>query len=231
VAEVRALRLRASGARLFVEATVAIPRTMPFQQAHDIMDNIEKAVAAAHPSSDVMIHAEPHEGKDESIADRIRMIILGKGLGLPHKLEIVQKDQKYHIDFDIEYRKGKGFVEAHQLASDIEQDIHDKVQDVAKVTIHMEETSSGEVEKGEETGSETGLRKAIERSITEDRRVLRCSEMTLLKVGDRYHLSVNCQFEKERTLDEIHQVICEIETKLYDDFSNLRRITIHAEPG
>ena len=231
VSQVRGVRLRASGSSVFIEATIAIPRTMPFQQAHDIMDEIEKAILARHPNADVLIHAEPFESKDESIADRIRMIILGKGLGAPHNLEILEKDRKYHIDFDIEYKKGKGFVEAHDVASDIERDIHDKVDGVAKVTIHMEESTGGEVEAGAETGTEEQLRKGIAQSLNAERRILRHSALTLVKVGDQYNLSVDCQFDRSKTLDEIHRVICDVETKLYHRFRSLRRITVHAEPG
>ncbi len=231
VAEVRSVRLRTSGSKVFVDATVAIPRTVPFQQAHDIMDGIERAIHARHENAEVMVHGEPFESKGESIADRIRMIILGKGLGAPHNLEILQKDKKYHIDFDIEYTKGKEFVEAHDLTSEIERDIHDKVRDVEKVTIHIEEYNPGEMETGKNDVQEARLRKEIGLILNAERKILRYSELTLLKVGTRYNLTVNCQFEKTQTLDEIHRVICDVESRLHEKFRNLRRITIHAEPA
>jgi len=231
VAEVRAVRLRSSGPAIFVDATVAIARTMPFQQAHDIMDKIEKSIQARHENAEVMVHGEPHESKGESIADRIRMIVLGKGLGAPHNLEILQKEKKYHIDFDVEYTKGKEFVEAHDLTSEIEREIHDSIRDVEKVTIHMEEYDPGEVETGEGDIQEARLRREIALSLSAERRILRYSDLTLLKVGTRYNLAVNCHFEKTKTLDDIHQVISDVERKLHDKFKNLRRITIHAEPA
>jgi cation diffusion facilitator family transporter len=231
VAEVRAVRLRLSGSRLFVDATVAIPRTVPFQQAHDIMDGIETAIHARHDNAEVMVHGEPYESQEESVADRIRMIILGKGLGAPHNLEILQKDRKYHIDFDIEYEKGKEFVEAHDLTSEIEADIHDKVPDVEKVTIHMEEYDPGEVETEKDDVRGSRLRKEISLYLDAERKILRYSDLALLKVGRLYNLTVNCQFEKTRTLGEIHQIIGELERKLREKFKNLRRIRIHAEPA
>lgn len=231
VAEVRAVRLRSSGPRIFVDATVAIPRTVPFQQAHDIMDGVEKAIHARHENAEVMVHGEPYESERESIADRIRMIILGKGVGAPHNLQILQKEGKYHIDFDIEYTKGKEFVEAHDLTSEIERDIRDKVRDVEKVTIHMEEYDPAEVETGKDDVREARLRKDIGQCLDAERKILRYSDLGLLKVGTRYNLTVNCQFEKTKTLDEIHQVINDLERRLHEKFKNVRRITIHAEPA
>jgi divalent metal cation (Fe/Co/Zn/Cd) transporter len=178
-----------------------------------------------------MVHGEPFESERESVADRIRMVILGKGVGAPHNLQILQKDGKYHIDFDIEYPRGKEFVEAHDLTSEIERDIRHKVRDVEKVTIHIEEFDPGEVETEKNGVQEARLRKEIDLFLNAERKILRHSELGLLKVGTRYNLTVNCQFEKTRTLDEIHQVINDLERKLHEKFRNVRRITIHAEPG
>jgi divalent metal cation (Fe/Co/Zn/Cd) transporter len=110
-----------------------------FQQAHEVMDNIEQSVRSRYPEMDVIVHGEPIERDDETIAERIRMIILDRGLGAPHHLEVHQRDNRYHVEFDIEFSKGKDFVEAHDITTEIEREIRDSVPGVEKVTIHMEE--------------------------------------------------------------------------------------------
>jgi cation diffusion facilitator family transporter len=230
VEEVRSIRLRPSGAHVFVEATVAIPRTIPFQQVHIVTDNIERAIRSRHPNSDVIVHAEPLESRDESIADKIRMIASEKGIRTVHNLEIHQTDGKYYIDFDIEYQKGKSFVEAHSLTSEIEQEIRSAIYDVSKVTIHMEEQEVDGAERRSEPSAPIDLREQIRWQVLQDRRVLGCTDVSMLKVDDRYNLSLTCQFNQAQSLDDIHQIICELETKLYDKFKVIRRITVHAEP-
>ena len=231
VSEVRAIRLRQSGAKLFLEATVGVPRTMIFQQAHEVMDTIERTVRARHANIDVIVHAEPFERKDETITERIRMIILEKGLGAPHHMEVHSIGGKYDVEFDLEFSGGKGFVEAHETTREIEREIHEKVPQVQNVTIHMEEfhpePSAGE----EETAGEERLRKQISGMISSERRILRFQDVRLLKIGDRYNVSVTCLFTRERTLGEVHQIICDLENRLYEHFKELRRVTIHAEPG
>jgi len=231
VSEVKTLRVRQSGSRVFVDTTVAIPRTMPFQQAHDVMDSIEKAIHWKHQDFDVIVHAEPHEGKDETFAERIQMIILGKGLGLPHNLEIHRRDNRYHIDFDVEYTKGKMLVEAHNLSAQIEREIRATLPDVEKVTIHMEEYQPGLNEISAEPGIHGQLHARISECIEAEKRIVRFSGLTLLKIGNKYNLSVDCQFDRNRTLDETHQIISALEARLYEKFKMLRRITIHAEPA
>jgi hypothetical protein len=74
------------------------------------MDNVERVNHLFHPEADVVVHAEPFESANETIADKVRMIVLRKGLPAPHNLEVHKVGGKYYIDFDMEYQKGKSFV-------------------------------------------------------------------------------------------------------------------------
>jgi divalent metal cation (Fe/Co/Zn/Cd) transporter len=216
---------------MFVDTTVAIPRTMLFQQAHDVMDNLEKTVRLRYPEMDVIVHGEPFERDDETIAERIRMIILDRGLGAPHHLEVHQRDNRYHVEFDIEFSKEKDFVQAHDITTEIEREIQERVPGVEKVTIHMEEYHAETSEVGKETGRESGIRKRVTECIGTEKRVIRFTDLDLLKIGDRYNLSVTCLFDRGRTLGEIHEIVSDVEKRLYDRIKELRRVTIHAEPA
>jgi cation diffusion facilitator family transporter len=230
VEEVRSIRLRPLGAKVFVDATVAIRRTTPFQRAHSIMDSIEQRVRSRHADADIVVHAEPFESDDESIADKVRMIVLERGLGSPHNLEVHHSGGKFYIDFDLEYRKGSTFVEAHDSASSIEEEIRRKVPAAGKITIHMEEYDPGHTEIMEKAGTRERLQKEIRECILADKRVLRCSDISLLTAGKQYVLSLNCGFDKANNLGEVHHIICELENQLYEKFKVLRRVTVHAEP-
>jgi cation diffusion facilitator family transporter len=231
VSEIRGIRLRQSGSKMFLDTTVAIPRTMLFHQAHEVMDNLERSVRARYPDMDVIVHGEPFERTDETIEERIRMIILDRGLAAPHHLEVHQRDDRYHVEFDIEFSKGKDFVEAHDMTTEIEREIQSKVPGVEKVTIHMEEYQPETSEVGEETGREADLRERVSQCLRTERRVLRFADVNLLKIEERYNLSVTCGFERGRTLGEIHEIVSDVEKRLYDRFKEIRRVTIHAEPA
>jgi cation diffusion facilitator family transporter len=230
VKEIRNMRLRQSGPKVFVDITIAIRRTLPFENAHTIMDNVEKAIHAAHTAADVVVHAEPMESDDETISDKIRMIVMKKGHRAPHNLHVHQSNGKYYIDFDIEYQKGKTFIEAHGMASEIERDIREGVVDVDKVTIHMEEFHPGETEFKDVTEADAALRENIRAYVLNDKRILKCPGVTLLKIGRKYNIALTCEISKAKKLDEVHQIISQAESQLYQNFPSLRKITIHAEP-
>ncbi len=230
VEALRNLRIRPSGAKLFVDTTVAIRRTLPFQGAHTIMDAIEKAVHSANPAADVVVHAEPFETADETMIDKIRMMVIDRGLRAPHNLEVHLTDGKYYIDFDMEYRQGQSFTEAHDIASEIERQIERELPAIGKVTIHMEEYHPSERELSNVTETEMQLSAEIQQVTEKHRGVFACKDLTLLREGAQYNLTLTCLIDRTKTLDEVHQIISEIEAMLFQHFKQLRRITIHAEP-
>jgi len=230
VQEVRLLRVRMSGSKAFVDATVGLRRTMPFEQAHHIIDEIERAIQAVHPQVDVTVHPEPIQTQDESVLDRVRMIVIEKGLPPPHNLEVHRSGGGYFIDFDVEYKKGNTFVEAHMLASEIEDQIRKEIASVEKVTIHLEEYLADPGEPMHATRDERALCSAIEKLVLRDRRVLACADISVLRHASEYHVTLTCRLDSGKTLEEVHQIVAEVETKLYQVFGQVRRFTIHAEP-
>jgi cation diffusion facilitator family transporter len=230
VEELRSLRIRPSGAHIFIDTVVAIRRTIPFQSAHSIMDNIERSVNSLRPNADVVVHAEPFEAKDETLIDKIRMIVMNRGLRSPHNIEVHLTDGKYFVDFDVEYAEGKTFTEAHDTTSEIEQQILRELPSVGRVTIHMEEYHPAERRLVNVTDAEIRLSKEIQAVAEGHTDVFACKDLTLLRERDQYTAMLTCRIDRAKTLDEVHQIISEIETALFQRFKQLRRIMIHAEP-
>jgi cation diffusion facilitator family transporter len=230
VEELRSMRVRASGARVFVDVIVGLSRTLPFERAHKVMDDIEKAIHVVQPDADVTVHAEPMKGQGETILDNVRMIVVDKGLGAPHNLEVHQSDGKYFIDFDVEYSKDKTFVDAHALAEEIEAQIRREIAAVGKITIHLEESLSDPDELVQATEEEKELCREIEKLVLSDTRIRECTDITVLKHAPHLHVTLTCRLDNTKTVAEVHQIITQIESQLYQNFQQVRRFTIHAEP-
>jgi len=229
VEEVRSIRLRPSGGKVFVDTVVAVRRTTPFQKAHAIMDSIEQAIHERHRDIDIVVHAEPAESSDESLADKIRLIVGRKGLRPPHNLEVHKINGRHHIAFDIEYEEGKSFVEAHALTDEIEREIRLEIPSIEHLTIHMEEDRPGEDDVTDVSDDER-LRQSVRKLVTADTNIVECSSVRLLRVGERFNLAVDCTIQRDRTLEDVHRIVSRLETKLYDKLPRLRRVVIHAEP-
>lgn len=228
---IRSLRVRNSGARMFVDTTVGIRRTLPFERAHNIMDEIESTVVAAYAGADVTVHAEPMRRQDETVMDSIRMIVVNRGLRPPHNLEVHQSAGKYFIDFDLEYVKGNSFVEAHAIATEIEEEIRAEIPAVGSITIHLEEYLANHEELAHATEEEPELCREIENLVCTDSRILGCKNITVLRHEVHHHVSLTCLLRSSMPLAEVHQIISQVETQLYQKFPQVERFMIHAEPA
>jgi divalent metal cation (Fe/Co/Zn/Cd) transporter len=230
VVAVNSLRVRPSGAKLFVDATIGIRRTVPFLFAHRIMDEVEKAVHIAYPNSDLIVHSEPVEVDGESLADKVTMAAVGLGYLPPHNLEIIEHEGLIFIDFDLEYREDLSFADAHEHSEAVEKEIKRLMPNIGKVTIHLEEYPEKTISIFDDPNEMTDLDTKIRAVVNADQCVLGIGEVILLKVGMRYNLSIACLMDKDATLTQIHQLTRNIASKLYIECPLLRRVIVHAEP-
>lgn len=230
VEEVRNIRIRPSGAKIFVDTTVAIRRTTPFQKAHAIMDAVEHAVNERHPGIDVVVHAEPFESSDESVADKVRMIVIGRGLRPPHNLVVHHKEGKYHVEFDVEYTAGVSFVDAHAIADELEEAIFRQVQHVAHVTVHLEEYQPGQSEVAPAVADD-GLRAALGQFLAQQPDLVRGTVTQILR-NEEHQCTVHltCIFPHTLSLAEVHRLVSHLESRLYERFAEINKVSIHAEP-
>ena len=59
IQDVHNLRMRYSGAQLFVDVHVLVDGTQSLRQAHDLTDEVERSIQQIVPNADVTVHPEP----------------------------------------------------------------------------------------------------------------------------------------------------------------------------
>ena len=59
-----ALRSRASGASVHIQLHVDVDGSISVSTAHAILVEVERRIRTVYPAADVLIHADPHEGKE-----------------------------------------------------------------------------------------------------------------------------------------------------------------------
>jgi cation diffusion facilitator family transporter len=229
VEDVRSIRIRSSGAKVFVDTTVAIRRTTPFQKAHAIMDAVEHAVNDRHPGIDVVVHAEPFESSDESVGDKVRMIVIGRGLRPPHNLVVHHEDGRYHVEFDVEYTAGVSFVDAHAIADELEAAIFDQVPNMAHVTVHLEEYQPGPSEAVPAAANDA-LRKALGTFLASQKDLVKGTVTQVLRNEEQCTVHLTCVFPHTLALSEVHRMVSQLESRLYERFPEINKVSIHAEP-
>jgi divalent metal cation (Fe/Co/Zn/Cd) transporter len=143
VLSVDRVRTRRAGNRTFVDITISVPRTAPFERVHDISDQVEAAVRNAVREADVVVHMEPRAPAGESLFDQVRAIAQRHDLQV-HELSAHEIfDQAGHggriiLELDAEVDEDLSLRDAHALADRVEKEIYRQLPHVSQVHTHIE---------------------------------------------------------------------------------------------
>lgn len=143
VSEVRRLRARRAGNKLFVDIVITAPRILTFEQIHTLSEHVEDtATKAAHHLAetsevDVLVHVEPTQSASETITDQIYYLAERHGIHA-HDIRVREVNGTLEADFDLEVQAGLDLQTAHQVSTCLEQAILANNPQLRRVTTHLE---------------------------------------------------------------------------------------------
>ncbi len=110
---VRRIRARHAGNSHFVDLVVGIPPDAHITQAHATADDIEAAVEAQLPNTDVMVHVEPIEGEGD-LRERATVAALSVAeVREVHNVRAMRTDGTYELTLHAKVPGGQSLEEAH----------------------------------------------------------------------------------------------------------------------
>jgi len=229
VESIRSLRIRPSGGTSFINLVIGIQRTTFFDKAHGIVDDVEAALSEALPRSDVLVHSEPVIGVRERLCDTIEWMVRQSGLSA-HNIQILWVNDGYVLNFDIEYRQGTSFVEAHALAIEVEQRIRENISSIKTVLIHLEEDTVTATPGDDVSKEERELLARVREMIISFPNVCRNDAISCYSTSDGLHLTASFTLPCTMSLGEMHTVVDEIETNIKALDHRIHNVFLHAAP-
>jgi cation diffusion facilitator family transporter len=224
------LRIRQSGPKIFVDLTVSLKRTLPFEQVHEVLNKIENEILKVVPNLDIIIHPEPIRVPNESILDKVKLITAKYGLSMhefeKHKLH----NLKFSIDLHIESNPDMSFTEVHNLSTQIEKEIYREIPEVEKVIIHIEETAPFIEEEIDITEKSSELIDGLREFSLKEDGIKDCFNFSIFEVRNRLNISMDCKVVDTIKIEKVHALITALEEKIKGKFNNIEKITIHPEP-
>jgi cation diffusion facilitator family transporter len=232
VLHVERVRLRRAGNRYFVDATVSVARTASLEQVHVWSDAIEKRVAEIVPS-DVVVHAEPRAPKGEPFFDSIRAVAQRKGLAI-HDLSAQQNDGRLFVELHLEIDPHLSLQEAHQQATELEDEIRKLRQEPIEVNIHIEPLGTAISVPDAGAGNLRDLARAVEGFLNglpaEYHELLNSHNVVVRQVEHHILASCHCVMRSELPVTQVHYVTAALEDRVKEKFPQIYRVTIHPEP-
>ena len=234
VEEINTLRIRSTGTRIFVDMTIFISRLIPFSRAHDITDAVERKIGQIVPNSDVIIHSEPVETENETINDKIKMIVNEHGLRC-HDIFSHKMDEEIFTELHVEIENTNDMTAAHDIVTDIENKIKEKISLISNVKIHIDEPGDVVFETTDVTNRSGVIIQEVNKVLEDVKEVNEYYDIKVVNTGGKLRVSMNCEFTTELTFEEVHDLVTVLESRIYlnlkDQYSNISNVIIHAEPG
>lgn len=234
VLRVDRVRVRRSGNRHFVDATVAVPRTASLQQVHDLTDAIERRVSQIVPA-DVVVHTEPRAPSNEHLFESIRAVAQRMGLAI-HDIAAYQQDGSLFVELHLEVDENLSLREAHSRATELENEIRELRNGDHKleVNIHIEplgtHIATPEIGVGEMRQLELAVETFLNHMPKNYDELINCHDVRVRQVEHHILVSCHCILKSELPITRIHDVLAALEDLVKERFPQISRVTIHPEP-
>ena len=223
----RRLRIRRSAGAYLADVVIGVSATDHVSQGHALADEVERAVEAALPGSDVVVHVEPDE-RGNTIRDRITHAALAHpGIHEVHNVRVLLLDGVPEVSLHLKVRPDMRLDAAHDLADRVEADIRAAVPDMAHVDVHIEPVDAdaaiadavhdGDIEAAAAEAAETITGRPP-------------SEVRMRRTPKGLVAYVTVLAAPEQSLRDAHQLATHVEERIRDLAPQLADVVVHTEP-
>ena len=273
IKKAHSIRVRKVGKDTFVDLHIEVPRIFTHDKAHRIATSVEyKIKNEILPNSDVVVHVDAVEDYlTETIKDKIRLISEDfpsiKNVHSIYLSNIVVNEtsdrsknnetsenslQLLHLYLDVQMDDKLSFKIAHGVVYDFEKKIKEEVQNIKRITTHIETDLDIESSVGREEMADQTFLERIKKMALSIEGVSDCDEISLVYVKNELHITLTIKINplsiksQDRSSDSIpssssnpddslsvekaHEISTQVQNLLLEN-TNAARVIVHAEPA
>jgi cation diffusion facilitator family transporter len=224
--ELKRLRMREAGGRQFADVVIGVEPDAAVGQGHAAADQVEAAVQAALPRSDVVVHVEPHAV--EGLRERAQ----AAALTVPrvrevHNVTVLEIEGRPEVSLHLKLPGELSLEEAHDIAEEVERAITAAVPEVRSVQTHLEPLAeSAQVQTAAYVGDARDVARRIVREVlgTEPR------ELRFLQTSEGLVAFLTLRMDPDASLAEAHARATEVKKRLRDERPEIADVIVHTEP-
>jgi cation diffusion facilitator family transporter len=227
--ELRRLRMRQAAGRHFADVVIGVSPGAAVEQGHAAADAVEDAVHQALPESDVVVHVEPLPG-DDAIRERAQ----AAAMRVPrvreiHNVSVLHVGPETEVSLHLKLPGELSLGEAHEIATEVEREIHDSVEGVTTVQTHLEPLTEPGPGRAAPTTDTVGDAEAVRRIVREATgaapRALR-----FLQTDDGLVAFLTLGLDPESPLSDAHAHASRIEEAIRRERPEIADVIVHTEP-
>jgi len=223
------LKVRKSGEKIFIRATLKVPDCISLEEAHEISSKLESNIKNAIGNADIIFHIEPTGTKEiptEKLIEKLAIEV--KGVKEAHEVGTVYTKGKLYVTLHALVDPKMSIEGAHEIAEKIESKVKENVEIVENVTVHIEPFSAG-VKKGY-TIDENDIRRIVQKVAENYQRDLQIKRIVTYAADEKRYINIDCVFSGKISIEDAHEIASQTEEKVKERFADII-VTVHIEPS
>ena len=225
------VRARPSGAALFVDAQVVVPRTLPFDRATAIKDALAARLRHDIPEADISLSLSPVELNDETAFDKVTLVASRQGLAV-HHVTIQHIADKISVSLDLEVDGTMPLGRAHGVASHLENAIEAELGAGGEVESHIEPLLVTAVEGADIAEPErAGMVSMLTDLAAKDGRLRSIHDVRARRTPLGLLVTIHCHANAASSVQAVHDALHDLELAFQARLPEVKRLIGHAEPG
>ncbi len=211
---VRRLRVRESGADVFMDITVEAPATLRLDAAHDVSCVIEDIAHEIVPSADITVHVEPAQEETESVFQLVRTVAAAYKLSV-HNLILSEQSGGLLVFLHVEASPDMTLREAHEYVVMFEKALGKRLN-TTRIETHIEpEDRLCAQEKTLPFDADLHyVRAAVDSILPEFPMVANVHDLRLTHMGGTPPVCFHCSIDGKFSLAAAHEIATDMERRL-----------------
>jgi len=228
---VERVRVRESGPRTFIEATVRIDQFITLEQGHRLTDIAEDRIKAAIPSSDVILHAEPICLEDATLEDRIRAEASTMAeIKSVHNIAFTEGHSGRVVELHIELDGDLTVMAADELARKLEDKIKALDPCIHLVASHIEPVGCPACQGEASEIKQEIVAKTLSKLASQFPEVLACRDLHVHDTKNGLRVFLCCQFDPQMSVARAHELVHILEGHIRSQHEEIENVNIRLEP-
>lgn len=229
VREVRAARVRQSGAQMIGDLEVAGRPTLPLEAAQGLADRVREAVKSRVPALELNVYVASG-GDPTRLVERVHAAAARNGAFRDLHDVVVEReaDESLHLSLHAKLAGSLSVREASRFARQLETELRAELPEVSRVDIHLEPLEPDVVYGRNVTGQNSDLVKRIRSVVTADQRVVSCDDVELSSRSGEITAYVDVTVADDLSLEQAHDIETSLEEKVRQTAPNLKRVVVRA---
>lgn len=234
VIEVKEIRVRLSGASLFIDVAICVDRSLSLSEVNSVTEDVKSRVRKKIPNSDITVITYPVdivEGTEEDVYRTVKNVVASHPeCSNIHNMHVYESGGDKRLTAHIELKKNLTLKESHELSHRIEREIDDNLKSVSGVSITFEyaEQKAKATQISDENVEK--IKAGIFDIVKDIDGSLDCHDIELYRKGDRMSAFLHCALGEDYTVDRLKIMADKVKSELKKNVEGLESVHIHFEP-